>query len=354
MHIVADNLHGSGVVVREDGIVLTAYHVVRGASSIIVEFPDGSREEGVLRGRDIGRDLAVISAKRTGLNAIPFADPGELRVGQSLIKLGYGAGVEGTAAVTFGVVSTLLEPTRVTPARVQTDNAISSGDSGAPLITRDGRMVAVVTTKLIGIHIEGISYGSLLENGDSLVDRMAEGEVICQPAPPLTPAAADASSTYRNSDWGWFIQLPTHYSYLDFERGALFHRSDEPVYPVDARSQWPALVYVYPPWLKTAYPSAEALISAALRVFEDQGLGIHPRNSVREVCRGSDLSWEQDFRLVNQVRGYVEENRFLVVDDGSLWYLLHVVTWPNQLDRYSEETDTILYSFRSNRTPLEP
>ena len=81
-------------------------------------------------------------------------------------------------------------------------------------------------------------------------------------------------------------------------------------------------------------------------------------SGVREVCRGDDIAWELDFTAIGPEQSetgyFVERNRFMVVDGGPLWYLLRVATWPDRFERYEEETDTFLYTFRFNRTPLSP
>ena len=340
-------------------MVLTAYHVVQGADEITVEFPDGSKAPGVMLGRDLGRDLAIVSVERDGLRAVPFADADALSIGQTLIKLGYGAGQQGAPAVTQGIISALLEPTRTDPALVQTDSAVNPGDSGSPLITGGGRIAAIATAKLVAVQIEGVSFGTLMESGDALVHRMIEGETVCQPQPTLTDEATDPEWTYRNNDWGWFAQLPSGYNYYNVDGFAAFYRDGAYRYPLNVRSRWPVDVIVYNPWLKTSYANAEGLVDAVLGYWaSDDGLGyeIYRRGGVREVCRGSEIAWEQDFTLVNPrtVGGFTERNRFMVVDGGSLWYLLRVATWPDRFERYQEETDTILYTFRFNRTPLSP
>ena len=199
VRIEAEKSGGSGVVIRADGLILTAYHVVQGASEIKVILPDGNTETGTMLGKDIGRDLAVVRIARTGLTAVPFAPVSSLQVGQPVIKLGYGAGQRGLPAATMGVISAILEPTRMSPALLQVDSALNPGDSGGPLLTRDGDIAAIATAKLVGTTIEGVGYGSIVPDAVT-VAAMIEGDTVCQPAPELVNLETK-TVTYRQNVW---------------------------------------------------------------------------------------------------------------------------------------------------------
>ncbi len=362
VRIEADGGQGSGVVVREDGMVLTAYHVVQGAAEITVEFSDGSKESAEMLGRDIGRDLAIVNIPRTGLAAVPFADTDELQIGQTLMKLGYGVGQRGAPAATQGVISALHEPTRISPAQVQTDSAVNAGDSGSPLITSDGRIAGIATSKLVSVQVEGVSFGSLIQDG-SVVERMIGGETVCQPAPALVAAATDSGRTYRNAEWGWFAQLPSSFTPLLEDGVNLFYLSGAYQYPTDRRSRWPVDVIVYNPFLKSTYATAEGLLNAWTNYWRaDEGLTVNTYGGVREVCRGSEIAWELDLTLIKPDSilgaaagdGWVERDRLLVVDAGVAWFFLRVAAWPERFESRQDQFDTILYTFRFNQKPLSP
>ena len=346
-------------------MVLTAYHVVQGADEITVEFSDGSKESAEMLGRDIGRDLAIVNIPRTGLAVVPFADTDELQVGQTLMKLGYGAGQRGAPAATQGVISALHEPTRISPAQVQTDSAVNAGDSGSPLITRDGRIAGIATSKLVSVQVEGVSFGSLMQDGSALVDRMIGGETVCQPAPTLVAAATDPSRTYRNKDWGWFAQFPASFTPILQDGLNVFYLSGTYLYPNNRRSRWPVDVIVYNPFLKSTYPTAESLLNTWTSYWRtSEGLTVNTYGGVREVCRGSEIAWELDLTLIKLDSnpgaaagdGWVERDRLMVVDAGVAWFLLRVAAWPERFEvgRIQAGFDTILYTFRFNQQPLSP
>ena len=356
VRIEAEKSGGSGVVIRADGLILTAYHVVQGASEIKVILPDGNTETGTMLGKDIGRDLAVVRIARTGLTAVPFAPVSSLQVGQPVIKLGYGAGQRGLPAATMGVISAILEPTRMSPALLQVDSALNPGDSGGPLLTRDGDIAAIATAKLVGTAIEGVGYGSIVPDAVT-VAAMIEGDTVCQPAPELVNLETK-TVTYRQNVWGWYVQKPNLYSIVNERESGeytLFYLGGEYSYPTDVRWRWPIVVRANNPYTKGRYPSAQSLANALLASYDSDYYEIRTIRSLTEVCRGDEIAWESDYTLLRTRGGeWVERNRIMIVDGGSFWYLLQVGAWPGRFDFRQNETDTFLYTFRFDRTPLLP
>ena len=138
---------GSGVIYRSDGIILTNHHVVANTSRIEVALADGSRIPGRVTATDADTDLAVIRVDRTGLPAAEFqkALP---QVGNLAVALGSPLGFENT--VTAGIVSGLhrsipgsAAETRSLVDLIQTDAAISPGNSGGALVDASGRVVGL-------------------------------------------------------------------------------------------------------------------------------------------------------------------------------------------------------------------
>jgi serine protease DegQ len=138
---------GSGVIYRSDGVILTNNHVVAGATRLEVAFADGSRSVGRVTATDPDTDLAVIRVERTGLPAAHFrtALP---PVGSLAIVLGSPLGFEKT--VTAGIVSGVhrqipgsASGTRALVDLLQTDAAISPGNSGGAVVDADGRVTGI-------------------------------------------------------------------------------------------------------------------------------------------------------------------------------------------------------------------
>jgi putative serine protease PepD len=142
---------GSGVVIRQDGYILTNDHVVSigsGAGTIEVTLADGRTAAGKIVGRDTSDDLAVI--KVDGIDNLPaatFAKSSSLSVGQAVVAVGAPLGLSDT--VTSGIVSNVARPVRAGDndqavfEAVQTDAAINPGNSGGPLVDLNGSVVGI-------------------------------------------------------------------------------------------------------------------------------------------------------------------------------------------------------------------
>ena len=145
--ILAGQAQGSGVVWNADGVVVTNNHVVAGSRQLEVAFADGQRASAQVIATDPQTDLAVLRAARTSLPAAVFADALP-RVGELAIAMGNPLGFQNT--VTAGIISGLGRAipgsARQSPALidlVQTDAAISPGNSGGALVGPDGRVVGI-------------------------------------------------------------------------------------------------------------------------------------------------------------------------------------------------------------------
>ncbi len=134
---------GSGSIISADGYVVTNFHVVDGASNIIVRLKDRREYPAVLVGSDNGTDLALLKIDAKELSYLDFSDPSSIKVGQWVIAIGAPFGFENSATV--GVISALgrsLGQERYVPF-LQTDAAINPGNSGGPLLSEKGELVGI-------------------------------------------------------------------------------------------------------------------------------------------------------------------------------------------------------------------
>lgn len=140
--IQSDNNVGSGILVTEDGMVLTNAHVVAGNDSVTVVTNDGSQYQGTVLGfASEGMDLAVVQIQGgDNFPTLQFANPSSVRVGQAVFAIGSPFGFQGT--LTTGIVS------RVDRERglIQTDAAINPGNSGGPLLNENAELIGINTS----------------------------------------------------------------------------------------------------------------------------------------------------------------------------------------------------------------
>jgi serine protease Do len=146
--ITRDDASGSGVIIREDGVILTNAHVVGDARAVEVGFADGRRLQGEVLGRDPTVDLGVVRVAATGLPAATLGNSDALVPGQTAIAIGNPLGLE--RSVTTGVISAVNRSPRGIElyGLIQTDAAINPGNSGGPLLDSSGRVIGINTAVL--------------------------------------------------------------------------------------------------------------------------------------------------------------------------------------------------------------
>lgn len=155
---------GSGVIIREDGYIVTNAHVVDGADKIMVAAGD-EQYDGVIVGQDTESDLAVVKIEASELKAIQVADSDKARIGDWVMAIGSPLGYEQTA--TTGIISALGRSTAadnggtltVYADLLQTDAAINSGNSGGALLDDEGKLLGINT--LIASASTTINTGSV-------------------------------------------------------------------------------------------------------------------------------------------------------------------------------------------------
>jgi S1-C subfamily serine protease len=135
---------GSGVIVSDQGFILTNNHVVEGARELAVVFADNSRREAELIGTDPLNDIAVIKVEGELPAVAAIGDAAALQPGETVLAIGSPLG-NFRNTVTAGVVSALNRSVGPMEGLIQTDAAINSGNSGGPLINLSGEVVGINT-----------------------------------------------------------------------------------------------------------------------------------------------------------------------------------------------------------------
>jgi serine protease Do len=202
--------YGSGVIISPDGYIVTNYHVVEDAVSVVVTLSNGQEVEAAIVGQDPGTDLAVLKIKP--LTDMPWAvlgDSEQLTVGEFVIAIGNPGGPELQRSVTLGIISATDRSFDVYDwvfGLLQTDAAINPGNSGGPLVNMKGEVVGINSVKITDAEGLGFSIPSNLVKGisESLIK---EGRVI-RPMlgvtiGEITPSLAEAYNL--GSDYGLLI-----------------------------------------------------------------------------------------------------------------------------------------------------
>ena len=175
---------GSGIILTEDGYILTNAHVVADSSRFGITFNDGSKIEGTLIGYDSKSDLAVLKVKADGLIPAALGDSDSLVVGEEVVAIGSPAGL--TSTVTKGIVSALDRQIRSTSTGfymecIQTDAAISPGNSGGALVNMYGQVVGVTSSKYASYYsgtYEGLGFAISINQAAPIFEEIIENGYV--------------------------------------------------------------------------------------------------------------------------------------------------------------------------------
>ena len=151
---------GSGVIISEDGYIITNNHVISGASSITVRLVDGREYPASLIATDPRTDIAVIKISASNLPAAVFGDSSTLVIGESALAVGNPLGELG-GTVTGGIISALDREMIVegeSMTLLQMDAAVNPGNSGGGLFNMRAELIGIVNAKSGGLNIEGLGF----------------------------------------------------------------------------------------------------------------------------------------------------------------------------------------------------
>ena len=142
---------GSGVIIRQDGYIVTHNHVVSGATTIQVTLNNNKTYDATVIGTDPATDVALIKIDATGLQTVQFADSDKLRLGEWVLAIGSPLGEELRSTITAGIVSAKGRSMPSSTGEfkiesfIQTDAAVNPGNSGGALVNKEGELVGINT-----------------------------------------------------------------------------------------------------------------------------------------------------------------------------------------------------------------
>ena len=172
---------GSGFVITSDGYVVTNYHVVEGANSVMVKTFSGASYNAAVKGYDSGNDIALLKVEAENLTVASFGSSDNLQVGDQVVAIGNPLG-ELTFSMTVGYVSAkdrVVNTDGDAITMLQTDAAINAGNSGGPLFNMNGQVIGIITAKYSGssgsgASIEGLGFAIPIDDVTSIIDDLKE------------------------------------------------------------------------------------------------------------------------------------------------------------------------------------
>ena len=210
---------GSGIIIREDGYIVTNAHVVNGAKGITVLLSDGeTKYEGHIVGMDTKTDLAVIKIDATGLPAAVFGNSDQVEVGEKVIAIGNPQSLEFAGSVTEGIVSGLNRSLTATDSSqtsvttysnlIQTDAAINPGNSGGALVNEYGQVIGINSAKVVREGADGMGFAIPSNEAKPVVDDLINyGYVTGRVMLGVTASAVDeVLARLNNVPTGLFVQ----------------------------------------------------------------------------------------------------------------------------------------------------
>ncbi len=194
---------GSGIILTSDGYIVTCKHVIEDAETIKVILNDDTEYEATLVGSDSRSDLAVLKIDATGLSPATLGDSDMLTVGEDVIAIGNPLGeLRGTA--TAGIISALSREVTVedqTMSLIQTDAAISPGNSGGGLFNSSGSLVGIVNAKASSTDSEGLGFAIPVSSVKTIISNLIDHGYVLGRA-YLGVYTQDVTLSSGANDWG--------------------------------------------------------------------------------------------------------------------------------------------------------
>ena len=164
---------GSGIILSEDGYIVTNAHVIEDGSAFKIQLGDGTPYDASLIGFDTFTDLAVLKAEAVGLRPAQFGDSNELLVGETVVAIGNPVDLSFAGSVTKGIVSAVnreVNTSRYHVTYIQTDAAINPGNSGGALANEFGQVIGINTAKIFRAGYEGMGFSIPINEAKPIID----------------------------------------------------------------------------------------------------------------------------------------------------------------------------------------
>ena len=190
---------GTGIVMSEDGFILTNQHIIAGTDKASVILPDGTEAPALLVGEDTQMDIAVLKIEATGLQPATFGDSSALCVGDSVVAIGNPLTDSLSGTMTNGIVSAIDRTVSASGnpmTLIQTNAALNEGNSGGPLFNMYGQVVGITNMKMVNTYsdvtVEGIGFAIPSTIAKAVSDQLIAGGRYVRPGIGITVGAIDA------------------------------------------------------------------------------------------------------------------------------------------------------------------
>lgn len=218
---------GSGILISEDGYILTNNHIVNSSSNssyyevgkankvTVYLYNDETAYDAEIIGTDEQTDLAVIKINKTGLQAAELGDSDSVQVGEFSMAIGNPLGMQ--SSVTAGMISAVnrevTDSDGKTYTLIQTDAAINSGNSGGALVNSKGQVIGVNTLKLSGTGIEGMGFAIPINSTKDIYEQLIQYNKVKRPYIGITGRDLDeALAKANNLVVGVYVQAVEDFS----------------------------------------------------------------------------------------------------------------------------------------------
>lgn len=186
---------GSGIIISEDGYILTNNHIVNSSSTsyyyelgkankvTVTLYNDSTKYDATIVGTDSQTDLAVIKIEKNGLKAAELGDSDAVQVGEFAMAIGNPLGLADS--VTAGIVSAVNREVSDQDGNsyvaIQTDASINSGNSGGALVNSKGQVIGVNTLKLSGTGVEGVGFAIPINSTKEIYEQLIQYNKVKRP-----------------------------------------------------------------------------------------------------------------------------------------------------------------------------
>ncbi|MFA7636484.1 MAG: trypsin-like peptidase domain-containing protein, partial [Monoglobales bacterium] len=173
--------HGAGVIIKNNGLILTNAHVVKNIENITVCFSNGDTLPATIKAMDEKADLALIKINKLGLTPVTFGSEDSISVGSTVIAIGTPLSLNMMNSASKGIVSGKNVNIGEYYSFTQSDVAINGGNSGGPLINLNGELVGINSSKYSGIGIEGMGFSIPVDTVLYIVNQLEEFGKVNRP-----------------------------------------------------------------------------------------------------------------------------------------------------------------------------